>query len=122
MKRYKITKTEYKFDRFIFIPYLVLIIVSILSIWNSSGFDFKTKIYFKCDSMYCQNPIESKYCHEEWCRQSLIPRGEYGEKPDKYFNFLINWWYIFFIGCFVLNHLIHNRHWDFQKHYGDLND
>lgn len=121
MERFKVTKNKYKFDRLIFISYLGLIIILILAVFIKNDFDFKRKFYIKCGDMTCRNPFyDNKKCVEDWCRELDLPKGEYGQPPDKFFMFVLNWWYIGFAFCFLINHLIYNREWDYEKVFGNL--
>lgn len=121
--RWKKTKTGYVLDKLIFNITLFSIILYILFIAASMGFDFSQKIYVSCpQETPCANPFNppegtphladrfQKKCTHDWCDWEQLPPGfEFGEKPSKVFSTA---WIIVFVLlalAFTANHLLYNK-------------
>jgi len=122
----------YTFDRFIFLGYIVLLLLTFFYFsFLNGGLNANNNFYVKCigkTHLYldgnsisnCKNPLyhEYKYCNQLWvgaCEQEYLPNGfTYGTPPPKFLSYFN---YIFFIGiifAFILNHLIYNIHFKFK--------
>lgn len=113
----------YRFNRHIFQITLIIIVVLILYVMNTYGFDFNTKIYYKCEEPNsCLNPfnvnnLESPLpyddkilCTYEWCNDEYLPYGfEFGKKPTLLYKSIGPISFTLFFLALLLNHFLYNK-------------
>lgn len=126
--RFNYVGESYKFDRVIFNVTMVFIILALVYVFSTYGFDFSPRIYFKCRETTepCINPfykgpiplgtyeiIEPKYkeaCTYDWCNDQYLPPGfEGGEKPTWLYDNIGKICWSLFILALLLNHFLYNR-------------
>jgi len=131
MERFKETSKGYKFDRFIFLGFTILMVLSVVLAVSQHGVNFKP--YLKCTIGTCDNPFytEQKYsckmafgfmhCPIEqysWLNNETVSYGEYGEKPANLNLYVLL--YMLTAGlCLVLNHFWHNKGKEFHLNIMD---
>lgn len=132
MERYKITSKGYRFDKVIFYlaNFYILLILSVTILKYGLAF----KPYINCITDTCENPFMNKNSYgctfgfglfdceiqkEEWMKNKILLRGEYGTPPPNF-----NWFYITVFSAllvaFSLNHIIHNINRQFHINAMDL--
>lgn len=116
MKRFQTADNGYRYDKLILWGGFLAVCLVCVFILSQFGFDFEKKLYLDCKSPTCENPIFFrsdllKHCKEDWCRQSMLPRGEYGTPPPDSWMFnnfgLIA--FLIMVVVVLLNHFIHNN-------------
>lgn len=115
----------YKADRLIFRSALVLMFLFLLVIMFMLKFDFTPRAYFKCgDVMGCKNPFywqNETRCNYKWCEDPYLPQGVYGEKPPRIISSFGPFNIMLFAIAFLVNHLLYNKGFKFNKNRGDEN-
>ena len=126
------TDSGYIYDGRIWWSYFIILLICIVSVMASNRFDFALHPYAVCEQPVCNNPFYMMpECKEQlrilwviplytspdcrascdWCNQTTLQKGVYGEKPKAAW-LLNNLWFISIIGmmgCFWVNHILHNR-------------
>lgn len=118
------TEGGYIYDKRIFWGAMGFVMLIGFWIMWGQGFDFSPKFHFKCDYPEpCENPLITgrcrigfrsgscaDMCKEEWCKQEILPVGEYGQKkPDgliKYYPYIT---VLILIASLFFNHYVHNK-------------
>lgn len=113
MRRFNITKKGYRFDRYIFLGYILVMFLTALGTISYYNFDFRPKIYFVCDASECPNPyFFNKKCAYEWCFNETLQTGAYGDPPPPKFAFVNIFPYVFvllLVTLLFVNHFLHNK-------------
>lgn len=133
MNRFNTTRRGYKYDKVIFWFVMVITLCLVFYLFNLYSYDFNPKVYFKCESNFCDNPYYTSECKQQlrilffiplwtsedckdnpeyyWLTEKTIPRGEYGDPPPKnfIFNYIKGIIFLIFIVAFLLNHFAHNK-------------
>lgn len=139
MKSINTTSQGYKFDKRIFWGMVFILFLILASTFRSTGLNFVP--YFECKEHACKNPLLSGQnsctwalgmktcdiiCDEPWCKDELLPRGEYGKKPSIAHRYFIQILIFLILLCFILNHLIHNKgrkfHVNLMDHFDSEDD
>jgi len=104
MSRYKTLKTGYKFDRWIFIAYQWIILLSLFGLLYYNNFDMN---YYNCgDPDGCLNPF---YEATTWENSEYVTQGEYGVNYSGQIQVAVGLIILFFFICFGVNHFLYNK-------------
>ena len=118
--RYKVFK-GYKFDRWLFQIYMLVIFGFLFYVAYSHNFDLD---YFECgdltqpyinSNLKCLNPFYEPDDAYNWKHQEYVYQGAYGYDARKDINLIWAVIWVGAIGILVLNHFTHNDKYKINK-------
>lgn len=116
-----IKKRGYVYSKPLFISFFIISFLGLVLVGYLDG--FADRVYVKCPEYgaYCTNPLlEVEDCDHYCCTIDYLPPGSTCGEPVSWLGRNYSWLVITLFALLLLvNHLLFNKDYDFDKYWGD---